>query len=137
MTRYTSPDLSRQLAEAGLEQDHEDRNQMHLPWWVSDSREGKPPHLHVNPLTSYLPAGCVRALDLTDVLAEIEKRGATWLVETDHGTYCATAVLNPTFSAVMGGPSAVEAAGLCLLALMDKLRETKLPSSWLAGGPKP
>jgi len=120
--RYTSTDLSRLLAEAGLPEPKEfdtvrcDADECRRLCGAGEVHE-------LNEADCVDP--CYRALDLTDVLHEIEARGATWLVETDHGTYCMTAVLNPTFSAVMGGPSAVEAAGLCLLALMDKLREAK------------
>lgn len=124
--RYTSPALSRDLAEAGMEQHiHEycspqNMRCCHYPYWSQFEDEWV-----INERGNvYTASPLVRALDLTDCLHEIEKRGATWLIEMADGMYCMTADLGKC-SAVMGGPTAAEAAGLCLLALMDKEREAK------------
>jgi len=67
VSRYTSPDLSRQLKEAGLDQKHPSR-----VWYRSETAGGwrlvddfgGPPNDPLEP---------VRALDLTDVLAELTR----------------------------------------------------------------
>lgn len=120
MTRYTSPDLSRQLAEAGLLVDggRDPRwwNQNpNLPGWCCDSWQ-------------YTPSGqgykSVRALRLDEVLEELTRdREGGPLCGGDLSMNWLPFVPAGDWQVICAGwhetsDSAVEAAGLVLLALL-------------------
>lgn len=115
--RFTSPALSRQLAEAGLEQMHENFEDVKAQWF--DYGGG------IRLVPGYAGGAGFRALDLTDVLDELtrEREGGAlceryelttgldlshpiWFHVHDNQTKCRNA------------DSPVEAAGLVLLALL-------------------
>ena len=131
--RYTSPALSRQLAESGIEQhvhEYGSPNYMrccHYPCWSRFEDEW----VMNDRGNVYTASPLVRALDLTDVLHEIETFSSPlfreWAINTCDVGYAAHVYgpgqndCVPLFEEAHP-ESVVEAAGLVLLAL---LRERK------------
>lgn len=130
MSRYTSPELSRQLADAGIAQNvHEYggpqnmRRCCDLPCWSRFEDEWV-----INPRGNvYTASPILRALDLTDVLEGIETFSAPlrreWTINTCDMGYAAH-VYGPGMNDCVPlfeeahPESVVEAAGLVLLAML-------------------
>lgn len=128
MNRYTSPELSRQLAEAGVEQKGEH-------WWYSFQRSSALKDLIHAKLTAgqieYY--GAVRALDLTDCLEALtrEREGEAGLVERGEFSFGKTSwelwVRTPDNACeyAIDPVSPAEAAGRVLLAMLRERKEAK------------
>lgn len=126
--RYTNPETSRLLAEAGL---------CAMGYHVWCSCYGTPRverwcHQEETGSTLCARGNHVRALDLTDILHELtrprpEEADARplceeYVLEYENGEHCCSGSTSP-HAAVMGGTSAVEAAAACLIALLRERRE--------------
>lgn len=124
MTRYTSPGLSRQLAEAGLTQ----WVPVGCHWWNDVSRLDGLEDVAVYVSDVKVMGDSLRALDLTDVLSEIRRIAPTadlsvhtcdigWACQMWPNGTSTWAGEVPAFEAAHP-ESIVEAAGLVLLALL-------------------
>lgn len=127
MERYTSPDLSRELYDAGMPDPKEFQNvrcgseACHRAWGGPDAVHECTEDDCVSP--------CYRALDLTDVLEELRRLGAwRWNINADTFMEPGKAIVCTCHSSATDkgkmsycfADSPVEAAGLVLLALLKE-----------------
>lgn len=125
MERYTSPELSRQLAEAGLEQSSFIESRPCPAWRLPD--DAAPFLFEMGMSLDALRPPYFRALDLTDVLEELQGLGSwRWNLNYDTQMEPGKAIVCTCYLSKSDkmtyhfADSPVEAAGLVLLALLKE-----------------